>query len=45
MELELMEEKRMFGSIEMSVLEPRPNERADVGIMPVGGIDAIMGGR
>ena len=45
MELELEEERKLFGGREPTVMEPRPRDKMEVGIMPIGGIDEIMGGR
>ena len=45
LELELAEERKLFGGRTPCVMEPRPTDRMDVSVMPIGGIDEIMGGR
>ncbi|KAI9710921.1 MAG: hypothetical protein M1820_002356 [Bogoriella megaspora] len=45
MELELEEERKLFGGLEPEIMEPRPRDRSDVGVMPFGGMQEIMGGR
>ncbi|KAI9656771.1 MAG: hypothetical protein M1821_003410 [Bathelium mastoideum] len=45
LELELAEERRMFGGRAPFFTEPRPTDRLDVGVVPMGGLDELMRGR
>ncbi|KAF2233556.1 hypothetical protein EV356DRAFT_516166 [Viridothelium virens] len=44
MEIEIEEERKIFGGRANTIMEPRPMDKLDVSIMPIGGIDEIMRG-